>query len=96
MDGYAVAEHLRKQSESKDVVLIAVTGHGEAEARRRTQVYGFAHHLVKPVDLDVLQRILDMLQKRLLAQPQPKRARATRRLPILRKPPDAGPSPDTP
>jgi CheY-like chemotaxis protein len=54
MDGYRVASALRRDARSKDAVLIAVTGYGQDEDRRRAIAAGFDHHLVKPVDLDSL------------------------------------------
>jgi DNA-binding response OmpR family regulator len=40
--------------------LIALTGWGQAEHRRRSLEVGFDDHLVKPVELDVLERMLQM------------------------------------
>ncbi len=40
------------------LVLIALTGWGQEEARRRSRAAGFDHHLIKPVDLDALQALL--------------------------------------
>jgi CheY-like chemotaxis protein len=57
MDGYAVARRLRDEPGLADVLLIAVTGYGRDEDRRRSREVGFAHHLVKPVDFDTLQRL---------------------------------------
>ena len=38
--------------------IVAVTGYGQVEDRKRTQAAGFARHLVKPVDLDELEAAL--------------------------------------
>ncbi|MGT2454030.1 hypothetical protein ACU4GI_12345 [Cupriavidus basilensis] len=43
------------------VSLVALTGYSELADRERTTQAGFDHHLVKPVDLDALSRILDEL-----------------------------------
>ena len=40
------------------ILLLAVTGYGQPEDRRRAQAAGFDAHLVKPVDLDELSRLL--------------------------------------
>jgi CheY-like chemotaxis protein len=40
------------------IKLVAVTGYGQASDRRRTREAGFHHHLVKPVDLDAIDRAL--------------------------------------
>jgi CheY-like chemotaxis protein len=42
--------------ELQGVRLVALTGHGRDEDRQRTRAAGFDHHLVKPVDLDELER----------------------------------------
>src|SRR5207253_112835 len=55
MDGYEVARRLRGQLAGRDVVLVAVTGYGRDEDRRRSRQAGFDHHLVKPVDLAALR-----------------------------------------
>ena len=57
-DGYQVARDLRETADLKDLVLVAVTGYGQDEDRRRTREAGFASHLVKPVDLDELLQLL--------------------------------------
>jgi CheY-like chemotaxis protein len=53
-DGYAVASVLRQTSGTIHARLIAVTGYGEAQHRRRALAAGFDQHLVKPVDLKQL------------------------------------------
>ncbi len=59
MDGYQVAEHLRRQEGLKDLTIIAITGYGEEQAQRRSREAGFDYHLVKPVDYEVLLELLD-------------------------------------
>jgi signal transduction histidine kinase/CheY-like chemotaxis protein len=49
MNGYDVARQIRRQAWSAGTVLIAVTGWGQDEDRRRSHEAGFDHHLVKPV-----------------------------------------------
>src|SRR5439155_17659013 len=58
MDGYAVARQLRERPELKETQLVAVTGFGQEEDRRRSRAEGFAFHLVKPVDPDILHQLL--------------------------------------
>jgi PAS domain S-box-containing protein len=58
MDGYEVAKRIRERQEFKDVTLIALTGWGQADDRRRSQEAGFDHHLVKPADIAALQSLL--------------------------------------
>ena len=57
LDGYAVARQLRAVLGHR-VTLVALTGYGQSEDRRRTSEAGFDAHLVKPVDPDVLSRAL--------------------------------------
>lgn len=58
MSGYDVARRIRAGDARAGVVLVAVTGWGQEEDRRRSQEAGFDHHLVKPVDPASLARIL--------------------------------------
>jgi signal transduction histidine kinase/ActR/RegA family two-component response regulator len=58
MDGYEVARRARQTPEGRAAMLIALTGWGQEEDRRRTQEAGFDHHLVKPVDLAALRALL--------------------------------------
>jgi CheY-like chemotaxis protein len=53
MDGYEVARRLRAASRS--LRLIALTGYGKDEDKRRTAAAGFDAHLTKPVDLSALK-----------------------------------------
>jgi CheY-like chemotaxis protein len=57
LDGYAVARRLRAALGAR-VTLVALTGYGQTEDRRRASEAGFDAHLVKPVDPDVLSRAL--------------------------------------
>lgn len=59
MNGYAVAERLRALPGFGNVIMIAMTGYGQEEDRQRSREAGFDHHLVKPLDFDVLTSILD-------------------------------------
>ena len=54
-DGYAVARSLRRQN---DLTLVALTGWGQETDRRRTAEAGFDHHLIKPVDPQMLNALL--------------------------------------
>jgi PAS domain S-box-containing protein len=55
MDGYELAGHLREVPGLADLRLIALTGYGQESDRSKSREAGFHHHLVKPVDLDVLE-----------------------------------------
>jgi len=59
MNGYQFAEEVRRLPELQQVVLIAVSGYGQPTDRERSQAAGFARHLVKPIDPDELQQVLE-------------------------------------
>ena len=58
LDGLEVARHLRRR-EGPHPLLVAITGYGRSEDRRRTAEAGFDHHLVKPVNLQTLRSLLE-------------------------------------
>ena len=63
MDGYEIAERLRELPESARTVLVAITGYGQDEDRRRSREAGIDHHLVKPVSPETLHKLLDSLAR---------------------------------
>jgi CheY-like chemotaxis protein len=58
LDGFEVARRLRALPELAGITLVALSGYGREEDRRRAREAGIDHHLVKPVDLDALQALL--------------------------------------
>jgi signal transduction histidine kinase len=58
MDGYEVAARIRALPSNGDVTVIALTGWGQSEDRARSHAAGFDRHLVKPVDIDTLEALL--------------------------------------
>jgi two-component system CheB/CheR fusion protein len=58
MSGYEVAALLRQRPNLDGMTLVAVTGYGQEDDRRRSREVGFDHHLVKPVEPEALQAIL--------------------------------------
>lgn len=58
ISGYEVARRLRQQPEFQKTFLVATTGYGQEEDRRRSREAGFNCHLVKPVAPDTLQDLL--------------------------------------
>ncbi len=58
LNGYDVAKRLRKQREFQQTVVVAVTGYGTDEDRRRSAEIGFDKHLVKPTSLEQLREVL--------------------------------------
>ena len=61
LNGHDVCRHVREQPWGKDIVVIALTGWGQEEDRRRSQEAGFNGHLVKPVNYDELFKLLNSL-----------------------------------
>jgi len=55
---YEPAARFRQSPEFSNTLLVALTGYGQEEHRRRSREAGFDHHLVKPLDLAALERIL--------------------------------------
>lgn len=64
LNGYEVARRIRQQPWGADMVLIAVTGWGQDEDRRRSNDAGFDHHLVKPVGLNTLIQLLTSSERK--------------------------------
>jgi DNA-binding response OmpR family regulator len=58
LNGYDACRRIREQSWSSGMVIVALTGWGQEEDRRRSQEAGFDHHLVKPVELSALENLL--------------------------------------
>ena len=69
MSGHEVARRLRAQTWAASILLIALSGWGQDEDRRRTAEAGFDHHLVKPLDLDALKFLLAAAQPAWAAKP---------------------------
>jgi PAS domain S-box-containing protein len=57
-DGYEVARRLRVQPGGDAILLVAVTGWGQAEDRRKSASAGFDAHVIKPVDPDAVAQLL--------------------------------------
>jgi PAS domain S-box-containing protein len=63
MDGYTLGRELRARLGSETPILIALTGYGQDQDRRRSEEAGFASHLVKPVDARTLIDVVDQLTR---------------------------------
>jgi PAS domain S-box-containing protein len=61
MNGYELAQQIRSAEWGKQMLLIAVTGWGQADDKRRAREAGFDHHLVKPIDIQQLHSLLAAL-----------------------------------
>ncbi len=58
LDGHEIARKIRGEDWGEEVMLVALTGWGREEDKRRTREAGFDGHLVKPVDFDGLERLI--------------------------------------
>ena len=67
IDGYEVARRLRA-GRGKDVFLVALSGYGQSEDRRRAIESGFNMHIVKPISPDRLASVIASLQERRLGK----------------------------
>jgi len=68
MDGYQVAERLRRMTGLKDTMLVALTGYPHSECEDRYQQAGFDHHLLKPAELSEIQGLLLQVAERKAAR----------------------------
>lgn len=64
MDGFEVAQRFRSNPSLREIRLVALTGYGQEDDRRRTRELGFADHLTKPVDMESLRALLASLSVR--------------------------------
>jgi PAS domain S-box-containing protein len=58
LNGYDAAKRMREQDWAATVLFIAITGWGQAQDRQRSMDAGFNHHLIKPVDAEELEQLL--------------------------------------
>jgi CheY-like chemotaxis protein len=61
MDGFELARRLREGDAHPGIKLIAITGYGQEADRERSRAAGFDAHLVKPVDMEHLEQLLQDL-----------------------------------
>ena len=61
LDGHETARRIRQEPWGKKMVLVALTGWGQNEDRRRSKEAGFNHHLVKPADPSVVAKLISSL-----------------------------------
>ena len=59
VNGYDLARQLRQSGNSRHIVLVAFTGYGQDDDRRRVREAGFDHHLLKPLEPEALAKIID-------------------------------------
>jgi DNA-binding response OmpR family regulator len=58
LSGYDIARHMRA-SRGDEVLLVAITGWGQEDDRRKARDAGFDHHFTKPADFDLLMALLE-------------------------------------
>jgi PAS domain S-box-containing protein len=63
MDGYELARRIRERSDSDAVVLIALTGWGQVDDKRRALEAGFDHHVGKPAEVAELHALMLSLRR---------------------------------
>jgi len=63
LDGYGVCRRIREQPGGKDIVMIAMTGWGQADDRRLSSEAGFDSHCVKPVSHTLLVALMTQLRR---------------------------------
>lgn len=63
LNGHEAARRIRQYPWGRGMVLVALTGWGQKDDRKKSSDAGFDHHLVKPVEMDVLRKLLAGLQK---------------------------------
>lgn len=59
MNGYELAPALRRLAGARPMVLAAVTGYGQPADRLHAIAAGFDHHMIKPLEADILLRFID-------------------------------------
>jgi PAS domain S-box-containing protein len=64
LNGYELAKHIRGSGWGRRALLVAITGWGQSEDRRRAYEAGFDHHLAKPVAAEAIESVLRMLGER--------------------------------
>ena len=62
LSGYDIARHVR-QRRGDEVLLVAITGWGQEEDRRKAREAGFDHHFTKPADFEVLLQLIEQEMK---------------------------------
>jgi two-component system CheB/CheR fusion protein len=64
LDGYEVARRVRQWDDGKAIYLVALTGYGQTEDRKKVFEAGFDEHLVKPLKRGELEQVLDRIRQR--------------------------------
>jgi len=59
INGYELARQLRQSGNPRHIVLVAFTGYGQDDDQRQVREAGFDHHLLKPLEPEALEKIID-------------------------------------
>jgi CheY-like chemotaxis protein len=62
LNGYEVAHRIREAADSRDMLLVALTGYGQEEDRRKSREAGFDDHFVKPIAKEQLEALLTQIR----------------------------------
>jgi CheY-like chemotaxis protein len=62
MNGYDACRRIREMDFGRDVIIVALTGWGQDEDKRRSKEAGFDRHLIKPIDPEAIEKLLAVLQ----------------------------------
>jgi signal transduction histidine kinase/DNA-binding response OmpR family regulator len=71
LDGYQVARRLRQMAQTRDALIIGLTGYGMPADRQRGREAGFDHHLLKPADPAELRRLIESGSREMAGDEQP-------------------------
>jgi signal transduction histidine kinase/CheY-like chemotaxis protein len=63
MNGYEVARELRAREAGRSVLLLALSGYGEREDRDEAEAAGFDRHLLKPVDIETIEEVIEVYER---------------------------------
>ncbi|MCG2592312.1 ATP-binding protein [Ramlibacter sp. XY19] len=63
LNGHEVAKRIRQAPGGEEMLLVAVSGWGQAEDRQKSRDAGFDRHFVKPVELEVLMEVVSLVRK---------------------------------
>jgi CheY-like chemotaxis protein len=59
MDGRELAARFRANPQTRDAVMIAISGYGQQQEISKSLDAGFDHHLTKPIEFEALERLLE-------------------------------------
>ncbi|MBS1797644.1 MAG: response regulator [Acidobacteria bacterium] len=63
IDGYNVAEEIRRHDHLRSIFLIALSGYGRSEDKEKSRAAGFDSHFVKPTDFDALLELINSFDR---------------------------------